>query len=244
MNILRNIILFISLISWCSCSCQINTKNAPKNLSEAIAYLNNDWSAADKLEFKNQAEDKAVTSRHFSVGLWIRNTWIRNGSAPDLVKYFNKIGIHAPDDMSSIILTSFHRQLNHKPLDLPGQVKPYKLYWQSIDNCETKSRKIALKNYNRFSVGDSITILMPVDTADKERNAVLYDCPTVAWKFNPKKDLIINGTVFEKHFINSRNNVFFGVAIKKMNNPNTTILGKRAEIGDIMNFSLENLTIK
>lgn len=238
------IVILIVCFALDSTGQKIIQKKLPINLNEAISYLNNDWSLVEKRKFKNLPEDKAVTSLHFSTGLWIRNNWIHGDRDTALVNYFHRIGIYAADDISSIIITSFHRKLNHKPLDLNGQILPYKSYWKSIKDCEEKKEKIALINYNKFDIGSPIVIIMPVDVQPNERNAVSYECPNPDWKFNPKKDLLINGVVKEKYFINSNTNVFFKVQIDKMNYPNTTIFMNKVNIGSVVDFSLKNLTIQ
>jgi hypothetical protein len=50
-----------------------------------------------------------------------------------LAQYFKKeIGITHPDDMSSIILLSFHRHLNGKELNLSTQVRIYQQFQKFI----------------------------------------------------------------------------------------------------------------
>ncbi len=240
--------IFIFILLLCLSGCRnaekkIVRKNLPRNLKEAISYLNNDWNFLEKIKFKNQPEDEAVTSLHFSTGLWIRNNWIYGDRDTSLVNYFHRIGIYAPDDISSIIVTSFHRQLNHKPLDIDGQVKPIKAYWKAISDCEANTMKIALLNYKKYTAGSPITILMAVDTSDKQRNATVYECLNVDWKFNPQKDLMINGIVTGKYFRGDSSNVFFKVRIDKMNYPNTAIFSDAVKIGHVVDFSLDHLTI-
>ncbi|MES2460743.1 MAG: DUF6794 domain-containing protein, partial [Armatimonadota bacterium] len=41
-------------------------------------------------------------------------------------------GIHHPDDMSGILLTSFWRSLNGKPLLLEAQIQEYQAYWEKV----------------------------------------------------------------------------------------------------------------
>jgi hypothetical protein len=240
--------LLITVIGIQLLSCRGNAKSAqvalPRNLNEAIEFLEKDWGDAEKLKFKNTPEIKAVTSIHFSTGLWIRNNWIRGDRDTALVKYFHNLGVYVPDNISSIILTSFHRKLNHKNLDLNGQIQPVKAYWKKITECESQSEKLATSNYKKYSVGSAITILMVVDTSGNQRNAVVYECPNPDWKFNAKKDLIINGIVTGKYFINSTSNTFFKVKISKMNFPNTAIFMKAVKAGDVEDFSLSHLVIK
>ncbi len=105
-------------------------KPIPRNLAEAINYLDQKWTAAEKLKFKSKPEEEAVDYYNFSTGLWIRNNWIYAKNDSTLASYFHKLGVVVPDDMSGIILLSFHRALNNKPIDLDGQVNSYKAFWK------------------------------------------------------------------------------------------------------------------
>jgi hypothetical protein len=73
-------------------------------------------------------EDEFTSNVHMSTGMWMRNNWglWRRGK---LAKHFDSMGIHHPDDMSGIILTSYHRHLAGKERDLEQQVKRYREYW-------------------------------------------------------------------------------------------------------------------
>ena len=56
--------------------------------------------------------------------------------------------------MSSIVLTSFYRQLSGKDINLDEQTEKYIKYWQNIENNE-KKRKSQNKS---FAVGDTIKV--------------------------------------------------------------------------------------
>jgi hypothetical protein len=71
----------------------------------------------------------AVAGMHFGAGLSMRNGWKLWKGKNSLARYFHSIGIFHPDDMSSIILTSFHRRLNGKNIELASQVRYYQDYW-------------------------------------------------------------------------------------------------------------------
>ncbi len=62
---------------------------------------------------------------HHGLGTWIRNNWgLWEGSR--LSVWFQKKGIEHPDIMSGIILTSFWRHLNGKPIGLEEQFRYYR----------------------------------------------------------------------------------------------------------------------
>jgi hypothetical protein len=109
----------------------------PKNLDECFSELKKILTPEEVAKFKNEEEKKAVSSAHLGLGMWMRNNWgLWSGSV--LKNYFNQMGIFHPDDMSSIILTSFHRKLNNKDIQLEEQIKFYQDYWEKAKQKENK----------------------------------------------------------------------------------------------------------
>jgi len=53
-----------------------------------------------------QTEEEFTAQAHFGLGLWMRNQWGLWRGGP-LTKYFCQLGVYHPDDMSSIILTTY-----------------------------------------------------------------------------------------------------------------------------------------
>ena len=103
-------------------------KYLPKNIEDVINFMDYKWKEEDKTTFKNKPERIAVSELHFTYGMYIRNSWLRNGN-PKLQEYFYRKKIFHLDDMSSIILLAFHRKLNNKKLGLNEIFKPYKIEW-------------------------------------------------------------------------------------------------------------------
>jgi hypothetical protein len=105
----------------------------PKNLEECFKLLIKENCNRDLCEFTSKKEDKnGFVGYHFSTGMQMRNNWGLWKSGNKLVKYFNKLGIYHADDMSGIILTSFHRYLNKKSIQLEKQIKFYINYWKEL----------------------------------------------------------------------------------------------------------------
>jgi hypothetical protein len=102
-------------------------KYKPKNLDEAILQLTKIHDDSTKNAIKLMTENEFLSRAHMSLGMWIRNNW-RLWKGGELADYFHSIGIFHPDDMSGIILTSYHRTLNNKDIDLNGQVRQYQAY--------------------------------------------------------------------------------------------------------------------
>jgi hypothetical protein len=241
MTVIRLTCFLAGLFLLTRCQSQITL---PKNVDEAILYFQQKWTNAELNSFKNKSEKDAVTDLHFGTGQWIRNSWVYGNRDTALTNYFHSLGVYHPDDISAIILTSLHRSLNKKDIELNLQIEHHKAYWKVITECKEKQKAIAVSNYSKFIIGDTILIRMPVAFEDNVRNAFMYDCPTTDWTFNENKDLLLRGIITNKHFINNKSNVFFTIRIIYMNRKDTTILMTEAKPGDERDFSLAGLTIQ
>ena len=227
-----------------SITSNIDSFNTPRTIDEAILYFSTKWSENEKNQFKFQQEDIAVSESHFSVGMFIRNQWIRHGRGSlQLTNEFSKIGIFNPDDMSSIILRSLHRKLNNLPLDIQTQTEKYIQFWDEIYKSEQLVDKVTIQTYNKFHVGDRIKIYMYVDTSDGQRSACIIESKE-EWKFDPKKDLLITGILKKKYFIENKKSSFFIVRVLNMNFKNTTVFLDSISINKDHEFLIRKLRIE
>ena len=87
--------------------------------------LDKNLKTEDKDYIKTLTEDEFFMESHFTIGMGIRNEWIRSGN-PELVTFFLEKGVKHPDDMSAMILTSYYRHLLGKEIDFEGQIAEYK----------------------------------------------------------------------------------------------------------------------
>lgn len=109
-----------------------NKNIKPKTLSECFDQLDDMLSNSEDMEwFKTTSEDDAVIQSHHGLGRWMRNNWELWVEESDIHQYFKKLGLHHADDMSSVILTSYHRKLNKRDLNLDEQIKYYIEYWKN-----------------------------------------------------------------------------------------------------------------
>jgi hypothetical protein len=109
----------------------------PTKLSECFQRLDGIFSdAPDGDWFKEASEEEAISQSHHGLGTWIRDNWGLWDVNEQLHKYFKKLGLQHPDDMSGVILTSYHRHLNNKELELDGQIKYYIEFWNNKGNKE------------------------------------------------------------------------------------------------------------
>jgi len=122
-----------------------------KNLNECFEYIDN-LNMKDLDDFLNLSEKEAIVGTHFGFGMWLRNNlglWTDN----ELTKWFNQHNIHHADDMSGIIITSYHRHKNGKDIKLQEQIDHYVQFWIESEKNEKlrlkKQRKEKLKKIDR-----------------------------------------------------------------------------------------------
>lgn len=164
------LIIILTLISG-SLFAQTNCDKYPENyvpidLKDALSYLDCKWSKSDKDSFKNKPENEAVSELHFGTGMGIRNGWGLWKGDTEISKYFRDLGIYQPDDMSGIILTSFHRYLNKTDIKLDLQIKFYKDYWEKSRLAENERKR---KEFNEFNIKDTIDFKYSHDFISKEQ---------------------------------------------------------------------------
>ena len=116
------------------CGMKLDTLRLSEALKTAFKTIEEAGSQNDLNEFKKCPEDK-LSRYHHGLGRYLRNTLGLWNEKSDIKKYFNdELGILHPDDMSGIILVSFHRHINDKPLELEKQAQFYKDYWKKKEN--------------------------------------------------------------------------------------------------------------
>jgi len=74
-------------------------------------------------------EEKAMSLAHHSIGRAIRNSWgFWSDSA--IAQKFNEFGVMHGDDMSAIVLDSFHRLMNGKDFEIGKSIAHYRKHWE------------------------------------------------------------------------------------------------------------------
>ncbi|MBX7240236.1 MAG: hypothetical protein K1X92_00710 [Bacteroidia bacterium] len=116
----------------------------PRNLEDCFSQLDYYWDDTVKTGILMVTEEEFVGNMHIGTGMWLRNSW-KLWSGSRLTEYFNYLGIHHPDDMSAIILASYHRYLSKKPVNLEEQIQFYQDYWKKT-GAEEKKRLKKAKN--------------------------------------------------------------------------------------------------
>lgn len=143
------IFIFLSLTVY-SNDCKAQLK--PWTLRGCMRYLDRHINDTVKYDFRVSPFNYCFFKHGFGMGF-------RNGMGlwkiNPLTLYFRIRGIWHPDDMSSIIKTSFYRYLNNQPIRFREQKKKYQKYWELTDEGKNSS-DIHFELWGQFEVPDSI----------------------------------------------------------------------------------------
>lgn len=99
----------------------INGIYIPADLQDAHNELTRLADPKALIQFKQSPEDSIRRKLHFGLGKWILVNWgFEDGSR--LSHHLKLKGVSVPDDMVEVIILTWHRQLNNKPLDLEEEI--------------------------------------------------------------------------------------------------------------------------
>jgi len=99
---------------------QINGVYIPIDLQDAFSELNRLSDPQGIAKLKN-APEKSLSQSHFGLQKWIELNWgLDEGSR--LSQYLRMKGITVPEDMARVIVLTYHRYLNGKPLMLETEI--------------------------------------------------------------------------------------------------------------------------
>lgn len=125
----------------------------PIDLNDCFKQLDKMFPDSIKATIKILREEEFSSGYHLGLGMWLRNNWgLWKGSR--LSRYFNSIGIYHPDDMTGVILDSYHRKMLGNEIKLEDQVKFYQDYWEKSKQEDLERRT---KDFNTYKIGDSIS---------------------------------------------------------------------------------------
>jgi hypothetical protein len=99
----------------------INGVYIPVDLEDAFNELTRLADPSGLVAFKASPEDSIRRKLHFGFGRWIMNNWgLEEGSR--ISHYMKLKGVPIPDDMVRVIIVTWHRQLNGRPLNLEDEI--------------------------------------------------------------------------------------------------------------------------
>ena len=106
-------------------------KELPAALETLISEIIKNTTEDQKKEIR-LAPAAEVMVDHFGAGLALRNGTL-NQKNSEVRKYLIRKGLFAADDLSTIVLLSAVRRIRGEPIDLEGQIKVYREYWEKLD---------------------------------------------------------------------------------------------------------------
>lgn len=119
----------------------LNGVYIPADLEDAYTELTRLSEKAGLLTFKNAPEDSIRRKLHFGVGRWILTNWgLDEGSR--ISHHLRLQGISLPDDMVRIIIVTWHRKLNNRPLMLQEEIAQVKARMEADKAMREKDQKI------------------------------------------------------------------------------------------------------
>ena len=119
---------------------KLNTIYIPVDIYESHKELDQKITDDFRIQLKYWKEQEAVNKTKHSLGLVLRHDWqLWNGSR--LSKYFNSVGIFNANDMSEIIIKTYHRYLNDKPLLIAELVKEHIQKWENLKGIDLEKKE-------------------------------------------------------------------------------------------------------
>lgn len=93
----------------------------PADLADAHAELSRLAEPKALAQFKQSPEDSIRRKLHFGLGRWIMVNWgLEEGSR--ISHYMKGVGVSVPDDMVEVIILTWHRHLNSRPLEMADEI--------------------------------------------------------------------------------------------------------------------------
>ncbi len=99
----------------------INGVYIPIDLEDAYSELTRLADPAGLASFRKAPEDEIARKLHFGLGRWILSNWgLEDGSR--ISHYLKLKGVSQPDDMVRLIIVTWHRKLNRRPLMVEEEI--------------------------------------------------------------------------------------------------------------------------
>ncbi|MGV0757594.1 DUF6794 domain-containing protein [Empedobacter brevis] len=203
----------------------------PKNLEDCFSQINSFWNDSTKIQVKNWEEKEFAGKVHSGFGRWMRNNW-RLWGGSRLSKYFNDLGVHHPDDMSGIILDSYHRYLNNKEIKLEEQVKYYQDYWENVKKAQLKKKQ---NDFLEYKIGDTLEFSYGEGYVSKEQEEKYHEDICIAKGIvteRNEKDFLIKVKIIETCdkkgiiYYDNYGSIIYDPKTKRWSNPPKRIIKK------------------
>ena len=115
----------------------------PADLDDAHNELSRLADPKGLASFKSSPEDSISRKLHFGFGRWILLNWgLEEGSR--ISHHLKSKGISFPDDMVRVIIVTWHRKLNDRPLLLDEEIKKAEMRMKAEKARRDKDKEVIL----------------------------------------------------------------------------------------------------
>ena len=115
----------------------------PVDLNDAHAELSRLADQEGLITFKSAPEDSIRRKLHFGFGRWIMTNWgLEEGSR--ISHYLKMQGVSRPDDMVRLIIVTWHRKLNNRPLELEKELAEIKVSMDAEKAKRDQDKKVII----------------------------------------------------------------------------------------------------
>jgi hypothetical protein len=157
----------------------------------------------------------------------------------EIYDFFKNKEIYHPDDISSIILTSFHRKLNGLEINLQSQINTYKQFHKIAQEKYEKELKEEDDYFQSFKIGDYVKIVF---TESHDENGGWINLLPKKYYSDSFSNCIAKGYIVNKNIIkkeHQKSEHFFDIKMEyiceyKAVKFNEGVLKK----GDTLNYSI------
>lgn len=131
----------------------------PADFEECLKFLDTRTSEKMKEWIRCLPDHEFSGKVHHGYGMYLRNNW-GLWAFSDLAKNLYEMGIFHPDDMTTIILTSFQRRLKGEDIKLQEQIKYHQDYWRKHgSSIDLKLKAISQTKESRQIISPLIGVL-------------------------------------------------------------------------------------
>lgn len=103
----------------------INGVYIPKDIPDVVSELDKKIESEGLEAFKNYTEDEAASKSFFGFGRWMSYNWgLEEGSR--LSHYFRLQGLSNVEDIIRVLMITYHRHINDKPLETESLIKKFR----------------------------------------------------------------------------------------------------------------------
>jgi hypothetical protein len=115
----------------------------PVDLNDAHAELSRLADQEGLIAFKSAPEDSIRRKLHFGFGRWIMTNWgLEEGSR--ISHYLKTQGVSRPDDMVRLIIVTWHRKLNGRPLEIEKELGAIKVSMDAEKAKRDQDKKVII----------------------------------------------------------------------------------------------------